>query len=165
MNLNIQVISACQQGDLMALQRWFPDGPAEWRSSRGSSLLHWVVKTPHVLVLNWLLTFPMDVNESNYYGTTPLMWTCVYRQEAMARRLLAQGAQVHVADSAGRTALHYACSEGWIEGATLLLEYGANPEAQDQQGRLPEDTWPVSSPRRATLCALLDAARHGCGLR
>jgi ankyrin repeat protein len=165
MNSNNPVYVACRKGDVEALQRMFPDGPTEWRSPGGSSLLHMAAHTPHLPVLDWLLTFPFDVNESTQYGATPLMWACLWRQEAMTRRLLAQGAQVHVADSAGFTSLHYACSEGWIEGATLLLEYGADPEARDERGRLPEDHWPVPNPRRATLRALLDAARQGCGLK
>jgi uncharacterized protein len=165
MNFNYLLNAACQEGNVAALQLWFPDGPTQWRSPGGSSLLHMAAHTPHLPVLDWLLTFPFDVNESTQYGATPLMWACHGCQPIMARRLLAHGAQVHVADSAGFTSLHYACSEGWIEGATLLLEYGADPEARDERGRLPEDHWPVPNPRRATLRALLDAARQGCGLK
>jgi hypothetical protein len=108
-----QVCAACEEGDLEALQRWFPDDPTQWRSSGGSSLLHWVVQTPHVPVLNWLLTFPMDVNESNYYGTTPLMWTCLYQNEAMARRLLTQEADLQATDLKGRRCTTRVLTTGW----------------------------------------------------
>jgi uncharacterized protein len=159
------VRAARRRGNLEALQRLFPDDPTEWRSPRGDSLLHLVVRTSQVPVLDWLLTFPFDVNRPSIYGHTPLMGACVYRQEAMVRRLLAQGAHVQATDRVGRTALHNACAHSWMGGVVVLLEQGANPDARDQKGRLPEDHLPVSSPRRATLCALLEAARHGCGLK
>jgi uncharacterized protein len=159
------VRAACQRGDLEALQRMFPDGPTQWRSPAGSSLLHWVVQTPHAPVLDWLLTFPFDVNRPADLGLTPLMWACVYQNEAMARRLLDQGAHVQATDSKGWTALHWACSYEWMDGVALLLEQGADPDVRDRRGRLPKDHGSVSSPHYATLCALLEAARGGCGLK
>jgi uncharacterized protein len=159
------VRAACQRGDLEALQQLFPDGPTEW-SYDGCSLLHMAVRMPHAPVLDWLLTFPFDVNAPTpVIKTTPLMWACVYRNEAMARRLLAQGADLQATDLYGRTALHWTCMYGWAGGVTWLLEQGADPEARDEKGRLPEDTVSVSSPHYATLCALLEAARQGCGLK
>jgi uncharacterized protein len=162
-----QVYVVCQQGNLEALQQLFPDGPTQWRSPGGDSLLHVVVRTPHVPVLDWLLTFPLDVNGSNSTdGTTPLMWACFYEQKGMARRLLAQGARVQAADHGGRTALHWACGYHWVDGVAWLLEQGADPEARDEQGRLPEDFRLFApGPCHATFCALLNAARQGCGLK
>jgi ankyrin repeat protein len=160
-----QVRTACREGDVEALQRWFPDDPTQWRSPLGESLLHYVVQTPHLPVLDWLLTFPIDVNMPNVYGYTPLMRACCYGQEAMVRRLLDHGAHVHATDSEGWTALHNACSREWVEAVALLLEQGADPEVRNHKGRLPEDLLSVSSPHCATLLNLLDAARLGCGLK
>jgi uncharacterized protein len=165
MEQNHAVYAACQQGDLEALQRLFPDGPTEWRSPQRGSLLHWVTQTHHVSVLDWLLTFPMDVNEPTLHGTTPLMWACVHQNEAMTRRLLDQGARVQATDSKGWTALHWACMYGWVDGVAWLLERGADPDTRNRRGRLPEDYLSVSSPHHATLCARLEAARGGCGLK
>jgi uncharacterized protein len=148
-----------------ALQRWFPHGPTEWRDPGGGSLLHWVVQTPHLPVRDWLLTFPMNVNESDHNATTPLMWACYCQKEAMVRRLLDYGADLQATGPRGWTALHYACFHQWVDGVTLLLEQGADPDARDGEGHLPEDLLFVSSPHHATLCALLEAARHGCGLK
>jgi uncharacterized protein len=160
-----QVYEACQQGDVAALQRLFPEDPTQWRGPGGNSLLHVVVQTPHVPVLDWLLTFPLDVNAPTPNGYTPLVWACVYRQQATARRLLAQGADVQATDSKGRTALHWTCMYGWAGGVAWLLERGADPDTRDGQGHLPEDYLSVPSPHYATLRGLLDAARQGCGLK
>jgi palmitoyltransferase ZDHHC13/17 len=165
MQLESQVCAACERGDVKALQRWFPDGPTEWRSSWGYSLLHYGVQTPHVPVLDWVLTFPFDINEPTDHGTTPLMWACYGRQHIMARQLLAQGADLQATNPSGWTALHYACIRNWVDGVTWLLEQGADPEARDRYGRLPENILSMSSPHHATLRARLDAARQGCGLK
>jgi hypothetical protein len=52
-----------------------------------------------------------------------------------------------------------------VDGVTWLLEQGSDPEARDDGDLLPGDYWSVSSPHYATLRTLLDAARHGCGLK
>jgi hypothetical protein len=161
-----QVTAACQEGDVEALQRWFPDGPAEWRSPLGGySLLHVVAQTPHVPVLDWLQTFPLDIDDPTVGGHTPLMWACYCQEEAMVRRLLDHGAHVQATDSKGWTALHYACVQQWVDGAAWLLDQGADPDAQTDQGHRPEEVVPMSSLCRAILCARLEAARHGCGLK
>jgi ankyrin repeat protein len=147
------------------MQRMFPDGPTEWRSPVGCSLLHWVAQTPHVRMLDWLLTFPLDVNAPTPYGTTPLMWACFSHQKAMARRLLDHGAALQATGLNGWTALHWACAHEWVDGVTWLLEQGANPDAQTDRGHRPEEVVSMSSPHYATLCARLKAVRHDCGLK
>jgi hypothetical protein len=37
------VYEACRTRDVETLQRVFPDGPTEWRSSGGSSLIQWML--------------------------------------------------------------------------------------------------------------------------
>jgi ankyrin repeat protein len=160
-----QVYAACRTGDVEVFQRLFPDGPTQWRDPRGGSLLHWVVKTPHLPVLDWLLTFPLDVNEPTPSGVAPLTVACGHRQEALVRRLLDHGASVHATDLEGWTVLHWACSCDWVDGVALFLEYGADPEARDRWEHLPEDHLSVNSPHHTALLGLLDAARPGCGLK
>jgi ankyrin repeat protein len=159
------VSAACRRGDLEVLRQLFPDGPTEWRSLGGVSVLHVVVDTPHLPVLDWLLTFPLDVNGLTDYGHTPLMWACYSRQEVMVRGLLDHGADLQATDPKGWTALHMVCSREWVDGVAWLLERGADPDVRDRQERLPEEYWSVSSPQNATLCALLGDARQGCGLK
>jgi ankyrin repeat protein len=161
----LQVCEVCYRGDLEALQRWFPDDPTQWRSPEGDSLLHVAAQSPHLPVFNWLRTFPLDVNEPTAYGRTPLMCACLYGQKAMAQWLLDQGARVQATDLKKRTALHMACVGLWVDGVALLLEYGADPEAQDHQGRLPEHSLFASISCDVAIRTLLDAARQGCGLK
>jgi ankyrin repeat protein len=167
MPFNDQVTMASLKGDLHALQRWFPDDPTQWRSVGGYSLLHVAVQRSHPHVFDWLLTFPFDVNEPTVYKSTPLMFACFcgLDQQSIVRRLLDQGAHVHATDEKGWTALHHACAHDWVDGVVLLLDHEADPEAPTHRGDLPKNFVSVSSPHYATLCALLDAGRHECGLK
>jgi uncharacterized protein len=164
MEQNVVVFGECRRGNLEALQQLFPDGPTEWRDLSGYSLLRVAAQTPHVHVMDWLLTFPFDVNAPDT-GYTPLMWTCFYQQKGMARRLLDHGAALQATDPKGWTALHCACINGWVDGVAWLLEQGADPAVRDRLGRLPEDCLERFSPCYTSLLGLLDAARHGCGLK
>ena len=47
------------------------------------------------------------------------------------------GADVHLRDGAGRTALHYACIDGNARVASILVRHGADPDAEDDQRRSP----------------------------
>jgi ankyrin repeat protein len=161
---NLAVYAACREGDVEALQRLFPDNPPQWKSPEGGSLLHQVVRIPHLHVLDWLWTFSPDVNKLADYGLTPLMLACNDRQELAARWLLDHGAHTHAAPFKW-TPLHYACSREWVNGVALLLQHGADPDTRDHQNCLPEDYWSVSSPHYATFCTLLDDARRGYGLK
>ncbi len=58
---------------------------------------------------------------------------------AMARRLLAAGAEVSAAQAGGFTPLHQAAAAGAEELVRLLLEHGAAAGAESDQGKLPRD--------------------------
>jgi ankyrin repeat protein len=68
-----------------------------------------------------------------------------------------------VTDRQGQTALHSAAGRGWTEVVRFLLEHGANPAAQDLQGRTPLvlATTPVQGrpvPNGDAIAELLKAA-------
>jgi len=47
------------------------------------------------------------------------------------------GSDVHLRDRAGRTALHYACIDGNAHVASVLIQHGADADAEDDQQRSP----------------------------
>jgi uncharacterized protein len=163
MEKRVCVWDACEEGDLDALQQWFPYGPNDQRiNSRGDTVLHLVVKSAYVHVFDWLVSYSLNLNAQDDYGTTPLMQACSDNQEPMIRRLLAHGASVSEQDCMERTALHWACITGRLDEVTLLLEHGADPDVRDRWGRVPEDLLPSDSGIRALLQS---AHEHGCGLK
>jgi uncharacterized protein len=57
----------------------------------------------------------------------------------MAKLLLAQNANVNVAQHGGWTPLHQAAAHGQTEILTMLLQRNANVSAKSEDGRLPVD--------------------------
>lgn len=51
--------------------------------------------------------------------------------------LINNGADIHIRDSSGRTALMLACQEGYVGAVELLLNKGADIHGRDDEGRTP----------------------------
>ena len=45
--------------------------------------------------------------------------------------LIKHNANLNTPDSSGNTALHHAAAYGWIECALMLIQYGADPSAEN----------------------------------
>ncbi|HVN03953.1 MAG TPA: ankyrin repeat domain-containing protein [Bryobacteraceae bacterium] len=63
-------------------------------------------------------------------GSTPLMYAVLYGDAESVRRLLADGADPHMANDEGATALMWAAHD--VEKARLLIDHGANVNAQSR---------------------------------
>ncbi|KAF4095653.1 ankyrin repeat and SOCS box protein 10 isoform X1 [Onychostoma macrolepis] len=77
----------------------------------------------------WSLTYEQEL-------TTPLHITAGRGFTECLRHLLMRGARVDLAPG-GTTALHEACEECHPECVKLLLQYGANPNATNEDGQMP----------------------------
>ncbi|KFY68180.1 hypothetical protein V496_01247 [Pseudogymnoascus sp. VKM F-4515 (FW-2607)] len=88
-------------------------------------------------VLEFLLVQGAAINTCSDSPTTstPLHRAC--SEPACLRFLLQHGADVHMRDVRGASALHRASQDGWKESVSLLLESGADMNAQDVAGRVP----------------------------
>lgn len=56
------------------------------------------------------------------------------------------------------TALHKACSTAAVDFASALLTLGANPRAQDEEGKAPSQKIPLTAPERSELMHMLRVA-------
>eukprot|EP00771_Trimastix_marina_P002506 gnl/Trimastix_PCT/3635.p1 GENE.gnl/Trimastix_PCT/3635~~gnl/Trimastix_PCT/3635.p1 ORF type:complete len:781 (-),score=210.92 gnl/Trimastix_PCT/3635:421-2763(-) len=73
-----------------------------------------------------------DVNCQDDDGWTPLHASIHGRTNlVMVRYLLEKGSDPTVADSSGRTPLHYACAEGQLDAVQLMLDHGADLNLRD----------------------------------
>ena len=89
-------------------------------------------------VLEFLLVRGAAINTCSDSPTTkgtPLH--SAYSEPVCLRFLLQHGADVHMRDVQGASALHRASQEGWKISVSLLLESGADVNAQDVEGRVP----------------------------
>ena len=100
-------------------------------------------KTPFMMLQNIssaeeILTLFLDrgvnVNHRDNDGVTALM---LYTDKDMAKELLRAGADIHMADNEGNTALHYALLEGSEQAARYLIKKGADYNRANNQGETP----------------------------
>ncbi|KAG6622174.1 ankyrin repeat domain-containing protein [Phytophthora cinnamomi] len=78
-----------------------------------------------------------DVNATNAYGYTLLLFAARDGDVKAARFLLEHHAAVDTRNGYGATALHFAASWGQLEVARLLLEHGASVNVVDRSGKTP----------------------------
>jgi ankyrin repeat protein len=76
-----------------------------------------------------------DLNITDKYGTTPLMYACENGNESVVARLIKAGSKVNATNNKGKTALTYACRQGHEVVVSKLLEAGANINAKDGYGQ------------------------------
>ena len=79
-----------------------------------------------------------DVNWQDSIGETALFGAASWGQIEVVRYLLSVGARHDLRESHGFTPLHWA-ARGNLETLKLLIEAGADTNAEDQLGRLPID--------------------------
>jgi Notch-like protein len=66
-------------------------------------------------------------------GTTPLILAARLAIEGMVENLITAQADINFADNSGKTALHWAAAVNNVEALQILLNHGANRDAQDER--------------------------------
>jgi ankyrin repeat protein len=94
------------------------------------------------VLIKEFLKYNGDINISNRFGETPLMWTCkgdFTGMEQFQLSLLEAGADTGAKDKDGNTALHYAAANDSKTGAKalsdMLLEFNADAKAVNNEGK------------------------------
>lgn len=77
------------------------------------------------------------MNTADFKGLTPLMTACMFGKFATAAFLLGSGAQGHLTDINGDTALHWAAYKGHAELIKLLIYSGVDLQKPDYFGSTP----------------------------
>ncbi|KAH9164382.1 hypothetical protein EDB89DRAFT_2078084 [Lactarius sanguifluus] len=114
------------------------------RKQDGWTPLHTAAAYGTLEAIQMLLEHNADVNMRSDEGGTPLYMTIrysKYRSEGqmveVLQRLLEHGADPNACDNNHSIPLHQASSKGLLEVARLLLNYGANVDEKDGEGRTP----------------------------
>lgn len=98
----------------------------------GRTPLHSAVAADAVGVFQILLrNRTTDLNSKTYDGTTPLILACRMGVEGMVTDLINAEVDVNLADEHGKTALHWAAAVNNYTAVKILLDHGANRDAQD----------------------------------
>jgi len=108
--------------------------------ANGNTALHYAVSHCNVDIVNLLLDSGLcDVDKQNKAGYTAIMLASLAQvqsdgQKHVIRRLFGMGSVNAKAAQAGQTALMLAVSHGRLDMVKLLIEAGANINAQDDDG-------------------------------
>ncbi|CZS94845.1 uncharacterized protein RAG0_04686 [Rhynchosporium agropyri] len=100
------------------------------------SAFAYITSTCDIAALKWSSERGADLDELDLQGTTLLQRMSMQDNVVGAKFLIEHGASTQMADSKGRTPLHYAAAgTGHEEMFLLLLKSGGDLEAKDHSGR------------------------------
>lgn len=77
-----------------------------------------------------------NLNARQHDGTTPMILAARLAMEGMVEELINADADINAIDDLGKTALHWAASVNNADATLILLQQGANRDAQDQKVKL-----------------------------
>ena len=117
-------------------------GPVFWRfshsrKSAATPLYYAALCGFHDLVAHLIIKFPQDVNANGGYCVRPLVAALAGKHFQTADLLRHHGADPHLRGNRMMTLLHSASVYGNLEVVQKLVEYDADVNAKDQDGKTP----------------------------
>lgn len=103
------------------------------------SLVHCAALGENLPILEYLLENGLELNQQNDHGETPLHWTVHYHCFKSAQFLLNHGAAIDIQNRDGRTVLHEASQREYQKLIKLFLEFKADRELADAEGKKARD--------------------------
>jgi ankyrin repeat protein len=146
------VFEAAAVGDVERLHELLDADPllVHAESSDGAGALHLAAYFGHPDAVRLLIDRGADVNAHarGFNGVAPINSAAATSgsdeptSTECVRLLLAAGADANARQRSGSTALHAAAQSGCAEMARLLVEHGADPDAETDDGRTPRGMAP-----------------------
>ena len=90
-------------------------------------------------MVDLLIVYGADVNISDYYHRTSLIFAARSDDKKISRTLIQHGADVNCQDHRGMTPLHHAAALNLTSMARLLLDHGARGDILEDNGKSPID--------------------------
>ncbi|XP_059119678.1 POTE ankyrin domain family member A-like [Peromyscus eremicus] len=127
-------MAACA-GDLPFVRLYLSLGKYEvnHRDKENRSVLHFACFYGYLDLVKYLWRRGCEINTCDNHDITPLMKAVQSWEEEIVCFLLEHHANLHIKDSNGNTALHYAVYGGEPALAARLLQYGANIEERTKR--------------------------------
>lgn len=106
--------------------------------NHGMKPIHFAARNGRLAIIELLLEKGVSIDSLDRHGSTPLHYAIYYDHLRLAKWLIERRANVGIKDDVfGRTPLHIAALKGWRPIASLLLDKGADANAQDGDGDTP----------------------------
>lgn len=107
-------------------------------NSLGETPLHQAADNSQYIIAELLLNYNADPNKQQNDGDTPLHHAAFRGDTRMIEILLRHGADPNVPNTLfARTPVHFACDCGYEEAVLLMMQYKADMQAYDTQGKTP----------------------------
>ena len=90
-------------------------------------------------IVHVCMDYDCNLDDTLYFGMTPLMMACYANSNEVAAQLLAYDADINKVDEDGITALMYSASKNNPVLLMLLMRNGADPRIKDKNGKTFED--------------------------
>ncbi|MFB3896902.1 MAG: ankyrin repeat domain-containing protein [bacterium] len=94
---------------------------SELKGPQNETALHLAAKKGQVDAIQTLLSFKVNPNSADKFGSTPLMYAAEYGQTKACEALLLKGANINQQNDWGNTALMYAAKEGKADTVKSLI--------------------------------------------
>ena len=123
---------ACERGDAQHVENVLRAGTVDVNAGdaqrANTTPLHLAARRGFADVVGLLLAHGADVNVRGAWDLTPLMYTSVFNQPAVASLLLEHGADAALVDKKGKTALDHALGEKNLGVVAVLHESQLNKQ-------------------------------------
>jgi ankyrin repeat protein len=142
-----RLIAAVRNGDQASLMSLLDRKDVDIDAGRadGSTALAWAAYEDDEQAVDLLIRAGADVNKANdFHGVTPLALACANGNSRVVRKLLDAGADPDRAQWSGETPLMTCANTGAVDGATALLEHGADVNATENEEDQTALMWAVA---------------------
>ncbi|WP_338669150.1 ankyrin repeat domain-containing protein [Pseudodesulfovibrio methanolicus] len=138
------LLYAIGSGDFEATKALLKLGAESEIPGKSPNALHFALSRHCFKEARLLLDSGVNVNVLGPNRDTPLHQACLAAPRELIAHMLALGAMVNAREKTGLTPLHAAAFRGDPAIVKLLLDAGANPEIEDNNGRTAKD-WAVAA--------------------
>ncbi|XP_062040184.1 ankyrin repeat and SOCS box protein 9 isoform X2 [Lepus europaeus] len=139
------LFNACVSGSQACVNLLLQHGASPHPESDLASPIHEAAKRGHVECVEALAAHGGNIDHNISHMGTPLYLACEYQQIACAKKLLESGATVNQGRGL-ESPLHAAARASSVDLAALLMDFGADTQAKNAEGKRPAELVPPESP-------------------
>ncbi|XP_069923364.1 ankyrin repeat and SOCS box protein 9 isoform X4 [Oryctolagus cuniculus] len=145
MDWHTPLFNACVSGSQACVNLLLQHGASPHPESDLASPIHEAARRGHVECVEALAAHGGNIDHNINHMGTPLYLACENQQIACAKKLLESGATVNQGRGL-ESPLHAAARASSMELAALLMDFGADTQAKNAEGKRPAELVPPESP-------------------
>jgi len=104
-----------------------------------SPLMQACISTNNIKLLRLLLSYGANIDATNSWNWTALLYACVENNPKMIKELLPLNPNIDIVNNSKMSPLSLACNGEMNETVKLLLSYGCDTTIKDKEGKIFQD--------------------------